>query len=86
LCYVSPRSGRAVSAEAGAPYHDKLLPLPAFLAGDDAPPTGADVCDGLRLTGYFLDKWVLAPGEMRLPDERLRLLRQLEKSASAVEG
>ncbi|MBL4802624.1 MAG: DNA repair protein RecO, partial [Emcibacter sp.] len=31
LIYVSPKSGRAVSAEAGRPYHDKLLPLPAFL-------------------------------------------------------
>jgi len=82
LRYVSPKSGRAVSAEAGAPYHDKLLPLPPFLAGNDAPPTRADICAGLRLTGYFLDKWVFAPGEMRPPDERLRLLRQLEKAGT----
>ena len=32
LAYVSPRSGRAVSQEAGAPYTEKLLPLPPFLA------------------------------------------------------
>jgi DNA repair protein RecO (recombination protein O) len=82
LRYVSPKSGRTVSAEAGAPYHDKLLPLPPFLAGDDAPPTRADICAGLRLTGYFLEKWVLAPAEMHLPDARLRLLRQMEKAAS----
>src|SRR5882672_2608320 len=31
LAYVSPRSGRAVSRSAGAPYHGKLLPLPGFL-------------------------------------------------------
>ena len=31
LVYVSPRSGRAVSRAAGAPYLDQLLPLPAFL-------------------------------------------------------
>jgi DNA repair protein RecO (recombination protein O) len=86
LRYVSPKSGRAVSAEAGAPYHDKLLPLPPFLAGEDGPPSRADICDGLRLTGYFLDKWVLAPSEMHLPDARLRLLRQLEKAASPGEG
>ena len=30
LAYVSPRSGRAVSREAGAPYVEKLLPLPPF--------------------------------------------------------
>ncbi len=86
LRYVSPKSGRAVSAEAGAPYHDKLLPLPPFLAGDDAPPTRADICAGLRLTGYFLDRWVLAPGEMHLPDARVRLLAQFEKAASPAEG
>ena len=37
LVYVSPKSGRAVSREAGEPYRERLLPLPAFLAG---PPTG----------------------------------------------
>ncbi len=36
LIYVSPKSGRAVSAAAGAPYRDRLLPLPGFLR--DAPP------------------------------------------------
>ncbi|RIA47459.1 DNA repair protein RecO [Dichotomicrobium thermohalophilum] len=86
LRYISPKSGRAVSAGAGAPYHDKLLPLPPFLAGDDKAPSDADICDGLRLTSYFLEKWVLAPNEMRLPDERIRLLRQLEKAASPAQG
>src|SRR5471032_128746 len=31
LIYVSPKSGRAVSREAGAPYADRMLNLPAFL-------------------------------------------------------
>ena len=31
LIYVSPNSGRAVSAEAGAPYRERLLALPPFL-------------------------------------------------------
>ena len=31
LAFVSPKSGRAVSAEAGAPWRDRLLPLPAFM-------------------------------------------------------
>jgi len=80
LCYVSPKSGRAVSAQAGAPYGDKLLALPPFLAGDNQPPTREDVCAGLRLTGHFLEKWLLAPNEMSLPDERRRLVLQLEKN------
>src|SRR5438034_233962 len=39
LVYVSPKSGRAVSAQAGEPWRDKLLPLPGFLNGasDDTP-------------------------------------------------
>jgi len=81
LRYVSPKSGRAVSAEAGAPYDDKLLALPLFLSEPDAEPSRADVCDGLRLTGYFLEMWLLGPSEMQLPDERRRLLRRLEKNA-----
>ena len=31
LIYVSPKSGRAVSREAGEPYREKLLALPSFL-------------------------------------------------------
>src|SRR5262252_5593348 len=33
LIYVSPRSGRAVSAAAGEPYKQRLLALPKFLLG-----------------------------------------------------
>ena len=33
LVYVSPRTGRAVSASAGEPYKERLLRLPAFLTG-----------------------------------------------------
>ncbi|MDP6709170.1 MAG: DNA repair protein RecO, partial [Alphaproteobacteria bacterium] len=36
LAYVSPKSGRAVTAEAGAPWKEKLLRLPAFLLGGRA--------------------------------------------------
>src|SRR3954468_539652 len=37
LAYVSPRTGRAVSREASAPYKEKLLPLPGFLWRRDIP-------------------------------------------------
>ena len=33
LRFVSPKSGRAVSQGAGGPWQDRLLRLPAFLAG-----------------------------------------------------
>src|SRR5262249_43073865 len=57
LAYVSPKSGRAVSAAVGAPYRTRLLPLPAFLAGSGLADGGA-ILDGLRLTGHFLDQHV----------------------------
>src|SRR5882757_6273315 len=46
LVYVSPKSGRAVSREAGTPYADKMLQLPAFLRDLDMLPAGRDLADG----------------------------------------
>jgi DNA repair protein RecO (recombination protein O) len=76
LIYVSPKSGRAVSASAGAPWRDKLLPLPAFLQpGVDAlSPTPADVSDAFKLTGYFLLRDLFAPRGLALPDARRAFL------------
>ena len=75
LIYVSPKSGRAVSASAGEPYRDKLLPLPGFLlaGGSGGGVTQQDVENGLKLTGYFLEARVLAPREQTMPDARTRL-------------
>lgn len=56
LTWVSPKTGRAVSAAAGQPYADRLLPLPGFLTGGEETPAG--VWQGLRLTGYFMKAWV----------------------------
>jgi DNA repair protein RecO (recombination protein O) len=55
--YVSPRSGQAVSLEAGLPYHDKLLPLPTFLLDKSLEASTKEVMDALKLTGYFLNKY-----------------------------
>lgn len=78
LAYVSPRSGRAVSRGAGAPYADRLLPLPRFLRGPDAAAgSAADIADGLRLTGRFLDKHVFRGQGGRMPAARARLIERL---------
>lgn len=74
LIYVSPKSGRAVSKEAGAPYADKLLRLPAFLIEETAAATPQDIADGFRLSGYFLDRDIYAPQGAALPAARERLL------------
>ena len=54
LKYVSPRSGRAVSEQGAGAWAPQLLPLPACLAGG-AYSGYADMADGLRLTGHFLE-------------------------------
>lgn len=78
LIYVSPKSGSAVSAEAGAPYRDRLLPLPGFLTGQKTQAHGpADVLAGLELTGYFIERHVLAPQGAGLPAARARLVSSL---------
>jgi DNA repair protein RecO (recombination protein O) len=74
LAFVSPRTGRAVSASAGEPYRDRLLPLPGFLIGlGGGGPT--EVGQGLDLTGHFLERHVL---NGPLPPARLRLRERYE--------
>ncbi|MET0380743.1 MAG: DNA repair protein RecO [Methyloceanibacter sp.] len=81
LVYVSPRSGRAVSREAGQPYDAKLLKLPAFLREDDAASGESDLISGFALTGYFLERDVLAPHGLAMPETRERLIGLLARRA-----
>ncbi len=81
LAFVSPKSGRAVSNAAAQPYRDRLLPLPAFLLdGSAAPPSSADISDGLGLTGYFLKRHVLGDRGASLPAVRQRLAEEFGKT------
>lgn len=77
LVYVSPKSGRAVSREAGAPYADRMLRLPAFLH-DPAREAAADqLAQGFALTGFFLQRYVLEPRGLPLGDERAHFIAAL---------
>lgn len=81
LAYVSPNSGRAVSEAAGAPYREKLLPLPRRLGGTGRAGAGEhqDLLDGLALTGFFLAKRVLSPFGMGIPEARTRYVDRLRR-------
>ncbi len=82
LCYVSPKSGRAVSAAAGEAYADRLLPLPAFLIAE--APWDADAIQGaLSLTGYFLARHVFAVRNMGEPAARTRFLACMVEKTTA---
>jgi DNA repair protein RecO (recombination protein O) len=76
LAFVSPKTGRAVGQLAGEPYRDKLLELPQFLLGH--PITSMDdVLAGFKLTGYFLERHVLEPRALELPQSRAWFISEL---------
>ena len=80
LIYVSPKTGRAVSADAGKEWEKKLLPLPKFLTSTDAiNETDLQlIACGMRLTGFFLEKWLLrAIEKASLPEARNRFFMSL---------
>lgn len=83
LIYVSPKSGCAVSEEKGEPYKDKLLKLPGFMIGKGfSGNPDADVLDGLRLTGYFLNQWVFVHHTQGVPEARQRFQALFGKSVA----
>ena len=74
LVYVSPKSGRAVSRDAGTPYKDKMLKLPQFLLKGGNGATMEDVINGLNLTAFFMERHMLAPFGKKLPQARTMLM------------
>jgi DNA repair protein RecO (recombination protein O) len=98
LTHVSPKTGRAVSSAAAAPYKERLLTLPGFLlpnADAATPVTRAELLAGLKVTGYFLEQNVFShlpvlggrengQAEQRrgLPPARERLLDKLARRAA----
>lgn len=73
LAYVSPKTGRAVSYDAGEPYKDKLLDLPGFLKPNGGPAEDADILKGMKLTYYFLEHWAFTHHTKGLPAARVSL-------------
>lgn len=82
LIYMSPRSACAVSAEAGEPYKGKLLPLPAFLRGEEGEVTLANMIDALKTTGHFLETRILHLSDKELPEARRRAVELLKGKGS----
>lgn len=62
LAFVSPKTGRAVSREAGMPWADRMLVLPGFLnPGATKAANGDSLEEAFRLTGFFLNRHVYEP-------------------------
>lgn len=89
LAYVSPKTGRAVTREAGAPWAEKLLPLPDFLlAKEDSSCKAPDIKQAFALTGFFLHRHVYEPRGLTEPEARsgfvAAVIRCLAEDESAV--
>lgn len=80
LAFVSPKSGRAVSRQAGEPWSDRMLALPAFLLpGQGRRPAGPDLADAFRLTGFFFARHVYDPRGLEQPQSRASFLAALRR-------
>ncbi len=84
LAYVSPKSGRAVSRGAGAPYHDRMLALPAFIHGSDLPDSLTDIAHGVALTSHFIETRLLPSLHRHQPPLRAHFCGLLQRKAAAA--
>ena len=84
LAFVSPKTGRAVTAAAAGDWAGRLLRLPAFMVGgiEAAPP---DWRDGLRLTGHFLERDAFGHHHRPLPAARQMLYDRVAALAAESE-
>ena len=84
LRFVSPKSGRAVSRDAGLPWADKMLALPEFLAEGSKLSAEADsLSDAFHLTGYFLQRHVYEPRGVDIPEARAGFIQAAMKAIAA---
>lgn len=79
LIYISPKSGRAVSAKGAGEWADRMLPLPDALKGE-GDATDPDVAAALGTTGYFLEhKLAAEQSGQPLPAARARFIDRLAR-------
>lgn len=85
LAYVSPRTGRAVTAAGAGEWADRLLPLPGFLTGSGSLDA-AGWRDGLRLTGHFLARDAFGHHHRPLPQARVMLYDRVSAMADLAQA
>ena len=78
LKYVSPKTGKAVCAEAGEPYKERLFSFPQFIFEKNYTPNQHELKDLLKMTEFFLNKNFFQTHSLKLPLNRANLLANLE--------
>jgi DNA repair protein RecO (recombination protein O) len=80
LAYVSPKTGRAVSAAGAGEWADRLLPLPEVLAGG-GDASNSEIVRALGTTGYFIEhRLIRSLGDREVPAARQRLLDAIARA------
>ena len=85
LCYVSPKTGKAVSRYGAGKFAPKLLKLPFFLGGVELKGSNIyeEILIGLNITTYFFkNKLLLSINESKnitLPNSRNRFVDLINK-------
>ena len=77
LAYVSPKSGKAVCAESGEPFKNKLFRYPHFIVDKNYNPASSEVADLLKMTEFFLNKNFFQIHNLKFPINRASLLENL---------
>jgi DNA repair protein RecO (recombination protein O) len=79
LVYVSPKSGRAVSAKGAGDWAERLLPLPDVLRGQ-GDAEDIEIAAAFRTTGYFLEAHLARDlGDKPLPEARARFVEAFSR-------
>lgn len=82
LRYVSPKTGKAVCAQAGEPYKDRLFTYPKFIIQQNYTPQRTEINDLLKMTEFFLRKNFFQTHGLKFPENRANLLSTLRLSSN----
>ncbi len=77
LYYVSPKTGKAVCKEAGAPYQNRLFLYPHFIVNKNFFPSAEELKNLLKMTEFFLNKNFFQTHSLKFPPSRANLLSNL---------
>lgn len=85
LNWVSPKTGRAVSALGAKGWEDRLLKLPEFLGQNEIKSVSkTDLLDSLKLTEFFLIKRVYSQYAKNLSSSRKRMFDYLSDDSFII--
>ena len=77
LEFISPKSAKAVSYDAGLPYKAKLFKYPHYIVDKNYKPELVEVADLLKMTEFFLNKNFFENHGLKFPNNRANLLNIL---------